>query len=426
MDKWINHPTSLKIIALAIGLLLWAVVHFDPEAPPNQVASTVDTRVFEAIKIGTQGLNPEAQHLQLIEPSVVRMLVEGNLVDLQAAAPEDYKVWVDLTDLGEGEHELVVRYDMPPRVRLRELSPVRVKVNIIAVQTKEFEVNVKTSGVPANGYKIGTPIVKPNNRVFIRLPKDRMDRVSQVSAMVDVNDVAENVVEKKVRIVAYDSTGQEMTDAVLNPSIIEVEVPITKPFKKLPLQVGFTGKLREGLSIASFKPSIETVTVYGPQAELDKLEFYDGTVVNLAAITDSGTFTLDLKPPKGLASVDPAKLEVAIEVEPSETITLPQIPVTVTGLPEGLNATFVMAEGSAVDLNVLGAPSVLGELTSKDVQAIANLNGLPTGRHLVPLDVHLPQFVSQASSSPPSVLIEITDGTEHAATQEEQAEAEVE
>ena len=426
MDKWINHPTSLKIIALAIGLLLWAVVHFDPEAPPNQVASTVDTRVFEAVKIGTQGLNPEMQHLQLIEPSVVRLLVEGNLVDLQSAAPEDYKVWVDLTDLGEGEHELVVRYNMPPRVRLRELSPVRVKVNIIAVQTKEFEVNVKTAGIPANGYKIGTPIVKPNNRVFIRLPKDRMDRVSQVSAMVDVNEVAENVVEKKVRIVAYDSTGQEMTDAVLNPSVIEVEVPITKPFKKLPLQVGFTGKLREGLSIASFRPAMETVTVYGPQAELDKLEFYDGTVVNLAAITGSGTITLDLKPPSGLASVDPKKLEVAIEVEPSETITLPQIPVAVTGLPEGLNATFVMAEGSSVDLKVVGAPSVLAKLTAKDVQAIANLNSLPTGRHLIPLDVHLPQFVSPGFTSPPAVLIDITDGTEDAAAPDGQAEAEVE
>ncbi len=422
MDKWINHPTSLKIIALAIGLLLWAVVHFDPEAPPNQVASTIDTRVFEAVKIGTAGLNPEMQHLQVIEPSVVRLLVEGNLVDLQSAAPEDYKVWVDLSDLGEGEHDLVVRYDMPPRVRLRELSPVRVKVNIIAVQTKEFEVNVKTTGIPADGYKIGTPIVKPNNRVFIRLPKDRMDRVAQVSAMVDVNEVAENVVEKKVRIIAYDSTGTEMKDAVLNPSVIEVEVPITKPFKKLPLQVGFTGRLQTGLSIASFKPAVDSVTVYGPQAALDKLEFYEGTIVNLAAITKSGTVSLDLKTPSGLASVDPKKLEVAIEVEPSETITLPQIPVTVTGLPEGLNATFVTVEGSAVDLNVLGAPSVLSELTAKDVQAIANLNGLPTGRHLVPLDVHLPQFVSSATTAPPTVLIDITDGTETTATTEGEAE----
>lgn len=409
MDKWLSHPTSLKILAVVIGLLLWAVVHFDPESPPNQVASSVDTREFAAVKVGTHGLDPETQSLRMLEPSVVQMLVEGNLPDLMSATPE---VWVDVSGLGEGVHDLIVRYDLPNRVRLRQMTPTRVKVDIVPVQTKEFEATIETTGTPANDYKVGEPIVKPNNRVFVRLPKDQLETVDSVRAVIDVEGVETNVVEQKVKLAAYDAEGNIIEDAVLNPSVVEVEVPITKPFKKLPIQVRFTGKLPNGLSVASFKPAAETVTVYGPQSVLDKVEFYDGAVVNLAAVKQSGTVTLNLEPGDGLAAIEPKELKVAIELEPSETITLPQIPITVVGLSDGLEAAFEQPEGAAADLNVTGAPSVLAELTARDVQVIADLNGLPTGRHAVILEVHLPQFVSQAAPLRITAVVRITDGTE--------------
>lgn len=411
MDKWLSHPTSLKIIAVVIGLLLWAVVHFDPESPPNQVASSIDTREFAAVKVGTQGLDPETQHLRLIEPSVVQLLVEGNLPDLMSATPE---VWVDVSGLGEGVHDLVVRYDLPNRVRLRQMTPTRVKVDIMPVQTMEFEAMIDTVGTPANGYKVGEPIVKPNNRVFVRLPKDRLNDVASVRAVIDVDGVEANVVEQKVRLTAYDSSGSVIEDAILNPNVVEVEVPITKPFKKLPLELKLTGRLSAGLSIAKLKPAVDTVTVYGPQDALDKLEFYDGAVVNLAAVKQSGTLTLDLVPGGALAAIEPKQLAIEVELEPSETITLPQIPVTVVGLSEGLEAAFEQPEGAVTDLNVTGAPSVLAELTAKDVQVIADLNGLPAGRHAVILDVHLPQFVSQAAPIRITAVVRVTDGSETA------------
>ncbi|HUC92786.1 MAG TPA: CdaR family protein [Paenibacillus sp.] len=414
MDKWLNHPTSLKIISLTIGLLLWAVVRYDPESTPNQVASSVDTQEFAAVKIATEGLDEATQSLRSIEPSVVRLVVEGSRSDLRLASNDDYKVWVDITGLAEGEHELNVRYEMPPRVRVRQISPARVKVSIVAVQTKEFEALILTSGTPANGYKVGEPVVKPNNRVFVTLAKDLLDRVETVSALLDVEGIDENVVEKKLRLAAYDAQGNEIKEARLRPNVVEVEVPITKPFKKVPLQLGFAGKLQEGLSIASLTPATESVTVYGPQAALDRLEFYEGAVVNLAAIKQSGTFTLDLKPTGELAAVEPQKLEVGIVVEASETRTLPRIPVTIRGLQEGLTATMALPAGGVTDLIVVGAPSVLAKLTNKDVQAIADLNGLAPGRHTVPLNVLLPQFVLPGFDSPPSVVIDITDDPENA------------
>jgi len=414
MDKWLSNPTVLKILSVVIAILLFAVVHFDPESPPNQVASTIDTREFSAVKIGARGLDPETQFLRSIEPSTVQLLVEGRLADLVSTVPD---VWVDVTGLGEGVHELVVRYDIPGRVQLRSITPTRVKVDIVPVQTKEFEAVIRTEGTPANGYKGGDPIVKPNNRVFVRMPKDQLSAVAYVGAVINVEGVEANVVEQKVRLAAYDESGNEIEGAVLSPNVVEVEVPITKPYKKLPLEIQFTGRLPIGMSIASFKPSTDTVTVYGPQETLDRLEFYDHVTLNLSTVQRSGTYTLDLRPTGDLAQIEPRQLEIAIELEPSETITLPQIPITTAGLAEGMKASFVVPESGTVDLNVTGAPSVLADLTAKDVQVIADLNGLPTGTQMVVLDVHLPQFVTQAFPQRLMATVQITDGTEEEAAE---------
>lgn len=412
MDKWLSHSTSLKIISLVIGVLLWAVVRFDPEATPNQVASAIDTKLLEAITIATEGLDEEKQSLRFIEPSVVRLLVEGNRSDLNTAAVEDYRVWVDITGLGEGVHILNIRYDMPPRVRVRELSPAQVKVSIVALQTKEMKATIVTSGTPANGYKAGEPIVKPDNRVFVTLPKDRLEQVATVSARLDVEGADQNVVKKKLHLAAYDAQGNEITEAQLRPNVVDVEVPITKPFRRLPLQIRFAGKLQQGLSISSLVPASGTVTVYGPQTALDQLESYEGAVLNLAAIKSTGKVVLDLEATGELAAVEPEKLEVDIVVETSQRRTLSQIPVTIRGLAQGLTATMVLPAGGVTDLTVAGAPTLLTQLTYRDIQAIADLNGLGPGRHTVPLNVELPQFVEPGFDSPPSVVIEITDGTQ--------------
>ena len=97
-----------------------------------------------------------------------------------------------------------------------------------------------------------------------------MDEVASVGGTISVDGEEETVNEKKMKVVVLDKNGNEMSDAVVNPSVVEVEIPITKPFKKLPLQVGFIGKLPDGLAMASFKQSVDTVTVYGPQDVLDE------------------------------------------------------------------------------------------------------------------------------------------------------------
>ncbi|MFC5649603.1 CdaR family protein [Paenibacillus solisilvae] len=416
MDKWLSHPTALKIISLVIGILLWAVVHFDSDRSPNTVASLTETKEIDAVQVKAIGMDEKNFALRSLEPSVVHLTVRGSRSELLSASPDDFQVTVDLSKASEGRMVLPVMVNLPRGLERIDVKPSNVTVVLERILTKEYEVSVKTEGTAGKGYKTGQPIVKPNNRVHVTLPKDQMDEVAFVGGTVSIDGEEETVNEKKMKVVVLDKNGNEMSDAVVNPSVVEVEIPITKPFKKLPLQFGFTGKLPDGLAIASFKPSVETVTVYGPQDVLDKYDFYDGLNIDLSKLTQSGSMELDIKPEEGLATVDPVKVTIEYTIVPETLKVLSQLKVTMIGLSDGLKSKLTLPADGTIDVTVRGAPLILGEIEAKDVQLIADLSGLGPGSHVIPLDVHLPRFVNSDTAFPLSITVEISDSTPASAT----------
>lgn len=268
MDKWLSHPTILKILSVAIALLLWAMVHFDPESTPATVTSSMDTKVIEAASVIPTDLDETKYALVNVEPTVVRLVVEGRKASLLTLKDEDYVVHADLSNVTAGEHVVPLTYDLPKGITLVESSPRSITVDIVEIETRTFELGVATEGTPANGYIAGTPSVKPGTIVNITLPKDEMALVGAVRTTVDIEGAEKSVVNKKAQVIVYDTEGEAMEHAIVRPSTVEVEVPVTPPLKTMPLQIGFTGSLPDGLSVSSVKADIDKVAVYGDQKSL--------------------------------------------------------------------------------------------------------------------------------------------------------------
>ncbi|WP_127531605.1 CdaR family protein [Paenibacillus kobensis] len=408
MDKWLVHPTALKVLSVVVALLLWAVVHFDPETNKNKNITTTITHVIDTVQIKTIGLDEKTRALRSIEPGAVKLVVSGSRTRLAAAAPDDYVVSANLSAVPNGRSEVTLSVELPKGVELIEMTPNRATVQIEPMQTKEFQVQVITAGEPANGYKVGEPIVKPNNRVHVTMPEDELELIGAVAVNVNVANEEETVSEKRARVVVYDNDGNELKNAVVSPSVVEVEVPITKPYKQLPLQIGYTGKLPDGLSIAKLTLSTEQVTVYGPQNVLDKLEFYDGLSVDLSKVTGSGTYTYDINPIEGVAAVDPAKVSVTIEIEPTASRTVEQVPIVMNGLAEGMKAALVSPAEGRMDITVRGAPSLIDKMGPDDIQAVARLESLGVGQHEIVLNIHVPNYIG-VNPLPYKVTVDITD-----------------
>jgi YbbR domain-containing protein len=426
MDKWLSHPTALKIISVLVGLLLWAVVHIDPDTSPQTVTTTnFDTKTIEASVITPEGLDDDKYVLTAMEPTVVRLNVQGRLSDLlKNSSLDDYVVKVDLKGTKAGIQELPLTVDLPKGIQLVDMSPRTVTVQIEEILTKPFEIQVVTEGNPADGYVEGaSTIVAPTSAVQVTLPKDDMSRVGLVTTEINIEGADKTVVNKKAKVLVYDTDGIEMTNAIISPETVHVEVKVTPPFKKLPLQVRYTGTLPDGLSLVSVKPAIDQVTVYGEQKALDELKVYDGVVLDLSKVKQSGSIQVKTMPIDGIKSIDPGEVTLDVVVAPNITRTFDGLPVKIEGLASGTSAIVRTPADGKFDLTVSGAESVLSSLKAEAISIIANTEGLAPGLHVVTLQVDVPAYVSTVLTEGQTltVSIEIIDD---AATGSEQDNSE--
>lgn len=413
MDKWLSHPTALKIISVVLALLLWGVVHIDTESSPQTITSSIDTKTIEAAVIKTEGLDTDKYILTAMEPTVVRLDVQGRLSDLmKASSADDYVVKVNLKGAKAGIQELPLTYDLPKGIQLVQMSPRTVKVQLEEIVTKSFELQVVAEGKPAEGFIAGTPtLIAPTNEIKVTLPKDDMDRVGLVSAEVNIEGVDKSVVNKKTKVIVYDTEGLEMTNAVVSPETVHVEVKVTLPFKTLPLQVSYSGSLPDGLSLVSAKPAIDQVTVYGDQKTLDGLKVYDGIVLDLSKVKQTGTLSVKTQLIDGIKSIDPAEVSIDVVVAPNITRTFTDLPVTINGVGTGLSAVIRKPDGGKFSLTVSGAESVLKDMKADEISLLANVEGLAPGTHTITLQVDVPTYVQTVlgEGQTLTVTIEIVD-----------------
>lgn len=408
MDRWLRNTNVVKVIALIIGILLWAVVHMED----STLSTTGGTGVREE-KISNVSVTPKYDsnqfYVESIDPAQVVLTISGKDAALKKAlSTSNYSVELDLTKYGKGEHILsLTPVGFPPNVTVK-VSPSSAKVVIDEKSNKQMPVTVNVTGIPAVGLKAGQPIVKPN-KVTVTVPSGSADSIESVRADVSV-EKAQSPVSSKARLVAYDKNGKIMDMATINPAVVEVEVPITSPFTSVPLQLKLVGEPPRGFSVASLQQNTDKVTVYGPQDVLNRMEYYEGPSVNLGELKEEKEYTLSLDIPlrNKVTQLDPAKVEVKINIVPSATKTLEQIPLSIVGQNDGFDTKVVLPESGKINLLVEGAQALLDKVKAADVQAILDVSNLPPGRHELPVVFNLPTFIKKGPQQDFKATVEIS------------------
>lgn len=398
MDKWLNHNNFAKVIALLFSILLWAMVHIDSGAP---VAPTtvVNSKTIEA-KIQVTGFDSDKYVLYNLEPDTVRLEVKGKRTDLTTNF-SDYKVKLDLKNIGPGTITLPLTHELPPGVQLVSMEPSIIKVTIEAKETKEIPVTIVTKGNPADGMQLGTAILAGAGTVKVTLPQSEIAELQKVQGTVDVTGLNESVKGKSVKLTAYDRHGQELKNAEISPGSVEVDIPINKLYKSVPLEIRGTGQLPTGYVLAGMTANVEGVAVYGTKEALEGISSYPVTVdLSQFKGTNETRYTVGLTPPEGFEKIEPSSVQVTVRIEPAGQKLVEDIPITLTNVGETLTEKFVHPADSKISLTVLGSKEVLAKLTPQDIIATADLSGLEPGVHTVPVTVKLPDYVVLSETNP--------------------------
>jgi YbbR domain-containing protein len=404
VDRWFRNVNVVRIISLLIGIFLWIVVHQQASVSPGN--STVIPR---EMTINGVVVSPKYDASQLyitsMDPKQVQVILRGNNSAIQKINTSNYKIELDLTKVGKGEHTIALNaVGFPSSVEV-EIIPNVVKVTLEELQKKEVPVVIGVTGQPKAGLKAGQPIVKPN-RVHVTLPASQLDEVESVRGEVSV-DKAEATVTKQVKLQAYDKSGKLLA-VDINPSVVDVEVPITSPFQVMPLQIKLDGEPAKGFAIASVLQSVDKITVYGEQQIISGMEFYEGPNLNIQDLNATKEYTLTIPIRNKVTEIVPTKVTVKVEVVPSVTRTFTDIPIQLIGQTDTHSASIIKPAGGKVSFTIEGAAAILDSMKLEDLNVSASISNLPDGIQDVDVVMNLPPYVKLISQSDPKVTVEVT------------------
>ncbi|GGH39471.1 CdaR family protein [Paenibacillus segetis] len=416
MDKWLSHNNFAKIIALIFSIILWAMVHLDSGTPIPPTTS-LNTKIIENVQIQVVGFNEDKYVLYDLESDKVNIEVRGKRTDITTNF-SDYKVKLNLKNVKPGTVTLPLTTELPPGVQLVSINPSNVTVTIEAKETQELPVSIVTTGKLKSGLQMGSPVIAHEGLVKVTLPESEIGEVDKVQGIIDITGLEETLKGKTVKLVAYDKQGKEMNHAEVNPSSIEVDIPINKLYKNVPLEVRTTGQLPEGYILASIVKNVEGVAIYGTKEALEGINSHSVTIdLNQFVGGTEMKYSVDLTPPEGFEKIEPNAVTITVIAEPVKQKLMNGIPITLLNLDEQLKAKITSNVDNKISLTVLGAEKLLEALKTGDITVTADLSNLGIGTHRVPLEVKLPKYLELSDSDKSLYIdVELTDKSEPTTT----------
>jgi len=308
MERLLKNNTVVKIFAFFLAMMLWVYVTGDAlRANIPEV-----TRTFRNVPLAWLNLDERLEIMHI--PQGVDVVLNGRADIINEITPEDIKASVSLEGLGEGQHRILPTAEVPRGVRVLSFAPQQVVIALEEVESPQKSIILEITGSPAAGFVMGEPRILPG-AVFVRGPRSLLVRVDRVKATVNV-DGADGDRMQMVPVQAVDAAGQIINNLVVNPDMVEILIPFSKPQKAVPIRVPLSGEPAAGYGVSQVIMTPATVTLEGTEEDLAAISEVVTETVNLTNATESIILELSLRPPAGgVSSLFVGKVQVEIVIE---------------------------------------------------------------------------------------------------------------
>ena len=395
---------GLALLALALAFTLYIFV---TDSENSVRAGVLPLNIpIEAVNVPTDvavaGFHPKEVR--------VRVEVEEDVWD--SLAVEDFEATADVINLPEGRHELsveVVPLRSPGNLRVTQVIPEPVAVVLTPLFSKSVPVIIDTVGGPQLGYGLGKPDPEASE-VIVSGPGELVSLVASVSATVEIDGAASDI-DRAFRLLARDGRDQRVEGVVVEPSVMNVRIPIQVVLRELLIEPTIEGAPAVGFNVTGFSVSPTVISVIPDGDTLAGIRAVATHPVNIqdAQRNVVRTVTLDLPAGLTLDRIGQRQAEVTVRIEPA----LGQLPFVVQLQQRGLGANLAV-EGLPPTVEVL----LSGELPSLrmvqpgQIDAFVLLDDLEAGTHTLDVVVTSPTGVAGTSVTPSEltvIVVEVAD-----------------
>lgn len=389
--KWISLWTDRilfsqkygKIVALLLAMFVYAVINISDDA--SSLFETRQVYTFYSQPV-TVLVNDETYEVSGI-PETVDVQLQGDINDLQMIRQQNnLSVVADLRQLGEGRSDIQLEVqNIPSRVdAFIESGNVNVVLKKKVVQTFTLGYDyVNLSQMDAT-YDLGEPQFV-NDTVNVRASEDTLKQVSYVKALIDVSGVSGDF-ETDAPLAAYDKNGEKL-DVDIIPEVMHVKVSVTQPKKTVPIQIVAVGTMEDGLAIGSCTASLEEITLYAKQSELDKINKIEVSLP-VSGINSDRTLHMPITLPSGVTSANATEITLQVTVSEQTSQTFENIAIKRVNQSEVYTDDQVQFDVDHVNVTVYGSKEMLQNIDKEDIMVLADLKGIKeSGKNKVTLTV---------------------------------------
>jgi len=310
MDKMMNSPWVLRIIALFLAFLLFFSVRTEL-SPINKTTSNEQTDVIRDVPVDIY--YDKENFIVTGLPETVDVKIEGPMaLVLKTKASKDFSVFVDLSHLLMGEHDVNLQYENISEKIKVTLDPKTVRVNIEEKVTQEFRVDPEmNSRLIEEGYILKDMVADPLT-VYVTGAKSAIESISYVKATVTGEKGLKQSFSQQAAVKVLDRDLNKL-DVIIEPETVKVQVDIGEYSKELPVVLKETAKAANDITINALTVTPKTIKVYGKKSIVDNLTEVPVTV-DLSKITESKTYEFDVKLPDGVTKVSDKKIKVEADI----------------------------------------------------------------------------------------------------------------
>lgn len=389
----------LRIIAVVIAVIIWVILSITQYPTTTiQVSNVPVVFSLEGTNAKSKGLSP----VNLPDNLTVNVEIKGMKYEIGGYTEKDLNATVNLDPVNnEGTYSLDIDVESThssDQCTIVSVSPATIDVSFEKINSKSFDLSAQAPYVEADeGYTLKKTDVSPSEIEIQGTEKD-LEKIAKISAKVnDSMIISENTTVSTSDLVFYDKNNKDISSVkytVLNNKNFDVSFSVYKQ-KDAKLKINFSN-CPDGFDASSipYVLSQDTVKIISPVLNSETtIEKSIGTI-SLNEIDLDKSFKFKLKLNEGEEIVgDSDDITVSFNKSgyTSRKYNITSDKFRIINRPAGMKVSIVTK--ALQDVTIIGPESVINNISSDDLVAVINLNGVTkSGNIKTYLDVYSPEY----------------------------------
>ncbi|MFC1655967.1 YbbR-like domain-containing protein [Patescibacteria group bacterium] len=352
---------ELKILAILAAVIFWFLI----VGTENNFYTLPD-------EIGVKAFNVPEEFVVAEDLGNVKLRLKLNTQEAaKGVKPGDFDAYIDLEGVSEGERDIEVSVSSKNSdVSVLKIEPSSIRVKIEKKAEKEVPIVQKVEGDVKEGYVIKNIDFVEENAI-LKGPQKALNDLNEVSLVIALDSESKDI-RQLYPLKVFDEEGEELSNILVDPKEIEVEVEIgpSTGQKIVGVQPSVIGTPPENVWIKSINVEPSVIVLSGDPEKINTIEFVSTEEIQVDSLTESNSYTVSLTGiPDGVSIESGSQVTVSVEVEKYATEASSinrktvNVPIVIMRFRTDQNSKSVSPP--SVTLVAEGAEDALNKLSSK-------------------------------------------------------------